>query len=94
MVITRLPRLSLPIKLTIVGASISVALIGALAIIFRRKRKKVPPPYINIVDETDNKVASNHMNHLASSRVKRAHPPKSPTHGKSPNGGKFMFEEL
>ena len=92
MSLAHLPRLSLPqmsvrLKVSVVGVSLGIALIGALAMVLKRKRNK-PAPQQRGLARRDYKSARNeYTNHMTGNKLQRMPPSKSPVHGKSPNGG-------
>ena len=79
----RLPRLSHPVKLTVVGASVGVTLIVVLASYFRRRRRR--PAYHELLDTEDvNSVAST-TGTVGRQYSRRTLPPTFTS--RSPNGG-------
>ena len=68
----RLPTISFPLKVTILGTTVGITLIGLLAAYFRRRKKR--RPYRDIKPE-DLVKQSNHLSH------------SSMQSGRSPNGG-------
>ena len=83
MSLPRLPSISYPVKLTVVGTSVGIALIAVLASYFRRRRRR---PYRDITEEAD--VVDTASTASAAPRIGRRYSRKGMgSMMKSPNGG-------